>query len=64
MVDVDLAVTLDVQLLLRKKQPELTEAGKRVYRFTQMVMNEEQAALEDVEQIRSGAMAGAVAVIS
>jgi len=47
---------LDVQLLLRKKQPELTEAGKRVYRFTQMVMNEEQSALDDVEQIRSGAL--------
>ncbi len=45
---------LDVQLLLRKKQPELTEAGKRVFRFTQMVVNEERSALEDVEQIRSG----------
>lgn len=47
---------LDTQLLLRKQQPELTEAGMRLFSFAQTVINEEQNALEDIQQIRSGAL--------
>ena len=47
---------LDTRLLLRGKQPELTEAGKRLFSFTQTVINEEQTTLEDIQQIRTGAL--------
>ncbi len=47
---------LDTQLLLREKQPELTEAGKRLFSFTQKVINEEHNTLEDIQQIRTGAL--------
>ncbi|MCZ6766397.1 MAG: LysR family transcriptional regulator [bacterium] len=47
---------LDTRLLLRGKQPELTEAGKRLFSFTQTVINEEQNTLEDIQQIRTGAL--------
>lgn len=47
---------LDTQLLQRGKQPELTEAGKRLFSFTQTVINEEQNTLEDIQQIRTGAL--------
>lgn len=47
---------LDTSLLLRGKQPELTEAGKRLFSFTQKVINEEHDTLEDIQQIRTGAL--------
>jgi DNA-binding transcriptional LysR family regulator len=47
---------LDTQLLMRGKQPELTEAGNRVFRYAQIVLKEEQATLEDIQQIRTGAL--------
>jgi DNA-binding transcriptional LysR family regulator len=47
---------LGTALLSRGRRPRLTEAGLRVFRFAQTVQNEERLALEDVEQIRSGAL--------
>ncbi|MEZ5560648.1 MAG: LysR family transcriptional regulator [Pseudomonadales bacterium] len=47
---------LDTQLLLRKGRPQLTEAGKRLFTFTQTVINEEEAALADIQRIRTGAL--------
>jgi DNA-binding transcriptional LysR family regulator len=47
---------LDTQLLVRKATPELTEAGIRLLRFTQTVINEERSTFEDIQQIRSGAL--------
>ena len=47
---------LDTQLLLREKQPELTEAGKRLFSYTQTVINEEHNTLQDIQQIRTGAL--------
>ncbi|MFK7914676.1 MAG: LysR family transcriptional regulator [Pseudomonadales bacterium] len=47
---------LDAVLLVRKQQPELTEAGNRLFRYAQMVLKEERAALEDIAQIRTGAL--------
>ena len=47
---------LDTQLLIRKQQPELTEAGARLFTFAQTVIYEEHNALEDIQQIRSGAL--------
>ncbi len=47
---------LDTQLLLRKNKPELTEAGKRLFSFTQTVIKEELHALDDIHQIKSGAL--------
>ncbi len=43
-------------LLSRGRTPALTEAGRRLFRFAQTVQNEERLALEDLEQIRSGAL--------
>ncbi len=47
---------LDTQLLIRGKQPELTEAGNRVFRYAQIVLKEEQATLEDLTLLRTGAL--------
>jgi len=47
---------LDAVLLVRGGKPELTEAGKRLFSFTRTVINEEASALEDIEQIRQGAL--------
>lgn len=47
---------LDTLLLVRKQQPELTEAGNRLFRYAQLVLKEERAALEDIGQIRTGAL--------
>tara|TARA_B100000029_G_scaffold122138_2_gene115481 strand:- start:25 stop:909 length:885 start_codon:yes stop_codon:yes gene_type:complete len=47
---------LDTQLLIRKQQPELTETGMRLFSFAQTVTHEEYNALEDIQQIRSGAL--------
>jgi DNA-binding transcriptional LysR family regulator len=47
---------LDAQLLLRKNKPELTEAGKRLFSFTQTVIKQELDALEDIQQIKAGAL--------
>jgi DNA-binding transcriptional LysR family regulator len=47
---------LDTQLLVRKGRLRLTEAGKRIFSFVQMVINEEELALADLQRIRTGAL--------
>ena len=47
---------LDARLLIRGSKPELTEAGKRLFSFTQMVIKQELDALEDIQQIRTGSL--------
>lgn len=47
---------LDARLLERRGKPELTEAGKRLFAFTQAVIKEETNALDDIAQIRAGAL--------
>ena len=47
---------LDAQLLLRKNKPEPTEAGKRLFSFTQAVIKQELDALDDIRQIKAGAL--------
>ncbi len=47
---------LNTQLLVRGRQLELTEAGKRLFSFSRMVINEENQALDDIQRIRSGAL--------
>ena len=47
---------LGTALLTRGRKPRLTEAGQRLFRYAQTVLNEERVALEDIEQIRSGAL--------
>jgi DNA-binding transcriptional LysR family regulator len=47
---------LDTALLVRGRVPQLTEAGVRVFRFAQTMINEERNALDDIQQIRSGAL--------
>jgi len=47
---------LGTVLLSRGRKPRLTEAGLRLFGFAQSVQNEERLALEDIEQIRSGAL--------
>ncbi len=44
------------QLVLRKRQPELTEAGQRMYSYARWLDNEERQALDDIELIRTGAL--------
>jgi DNA-binding transcriptional LysR family regulator len=43
-------------LLTRGRQPAPTEAGLRLFRYAQLVLNEERLALDDVEQLRSGGL--------
>ncbi|NJN50474.1 MAG: LysR family transcriptional regulator [Gammaproteobacteria bacterium] len=43
-------------LLARGRKPVLTQAGLRLFRYAQTVLNEERLALDDLEQIRSGAL--------
>jgi LysR family transcriptional regulator, hydrogen peroxide-inducible genes activator len=47
---------LDTQLLIRKGRLRVTEAGNRLFSFVQTVINEEQLALADIQQIRTGAL--------
>ena len=47
---------LGTLLVLRGRTPELTEAGRRLYSYARMVLAEEQQALADIEQIRTGAL--------
>lgn len=47
---------IGTQLLLRTTPPQLTEAGIRMLRFAEAVIQEESAALADIRQIRSGAL--------
>lgn len=44
------------QLVLRKRRPELTEAGQRMYAYARLLSNEERQALDDIELIRTGAL--------
>ena len=44
------------QLLIRGRTPELTEAGQRMYSYSQMLIAEEHKTLSDIDQIRSGAL--------
>lgn len=47
---------LGAVLLRRGQPPQLTEAGIRLLRFAESVMNEEREALADIAHIRSGAL--------
>lgn len=47
---------LDARLIVRGGKPELTEAGKRLFSFTQMVIKQELDALEDIGQIKTGSL--------
>ena len=47
---------LGTVLLRRGQPPQLTEAGIRLLRFAETVLNEEREALADIAQIRSGAL--------
>ena len=47
---------LDAQLLIRGGKPTLTEAGKRLFSFAQMVIKQELDALDDIAQIRTGSL--------
>jgi DNA-binding transcriptional LysR family regulator len=47
---------LGVMLLRRGNPPQLTEAGLRLLRYAETVMNDERETLADIEQIRSGAL--------
>jgi len=47
---------LDTVLLLRGRKLELTEAGKRFFRYARTVINEEAETLDDIRRIRSGAL--------
>lgn len=47
---------LNAPLLVRGRQPTLTEAGIRLHRYAQTVIHEEHVALEDIQQIRTGAL--------
>ena len=44
------------QLIVRGRTPELTEAGRRMYSYARLVLSEEAQALDDIEQIRTGAL--------
>lgn len=44
------------QLIVRGRTPELTEAGRRMYNYTRLVLSEEQQTLDDIELIRTGAL--------
>jgi len=47
---------LGAVLLRRGNPPQLTEAGIRLLRFAETVMNEERETLADIAQIKSGAL--------
>src|SRR5690606_19990826 len=47
---------LGTLLLKRGNPPQLTEAGIRLLRFAETVLNEERETLADIAQIRSGAL--------
>ncbi len=47
---------LGTGLIVRGRRPELTEAGKRMYSYARLLISEESQALEDIEQIRTGAL--------
>jgi len=47
---------LGAVLLRRGTPPQLTEAGIRLLRFTETVLNEERETLADIAQIKSGAL--------
>jgi DNA-binding transcriptional LysR family regulator len=47
---------LGTPLLLRGRSPRPTEAGLRLLRYAETLTKEERAALQDIQQIRSGAL--------
>jgi DNA-binding transcriptional LysR family regulator len=47
---------LNTALLVRGRVSQPTEAGLRLFRFAQTMINEERNALDDIEQIRHGAL--------
>ena len=47
---------LDARLIVRGGKPELTEAGKRLFSFTQMVIKQELDVLDDIREIKAGAL--------
>ena len=52
----NLEYRLGAPLLIRSRQLELTEAGKRMYTYARLVIREERTALEDLAQIKAGAL--------
>ena len=48
---------LGTQLIVRGRRPELTEAGRRLYSYARLLQAEERQALQDIELIRTGALA-------
>ncbi len=48
---------LGTQLIVRGRRPELTEAGRRLHSFARQLQAEERQALQDIELIRTGALA-------
>ena len=47
---------LNAVLIKRGRTPKLTEAGIRLHRYVQTVIHEESRTLDDIEQIKSGAL--------
>lgn len=47
---------LNAVLIKRGRTPKLTEAGLRLHRYVQTVIHEESRTLDDIEQIKSGAL--------
>lgn len=47
---------LGTQLIVRGRNPELTEAGRRAFSYARLILSEERTVLDDIEQIRSGAL--------
>lgn len=47
---------LNAPLLVRGRKPTLTEAGIRLHSYAQTVIHEEAIALEDIQQIKTGAL--------
>jgi len=44
------------QLIVRGRRGELTEAGRRMYSYARLLLNEERQTVEDIELIRTGAL--------
>lgn len=47
---------LGTAVIVRGRTPELTEAGRRLFSYARMMLAEESQVLDDIEQIRTGAL--------
>ena len=50
----NLEAKLDIVLIKRGKQPQLTDAGRRVLDYAKEMIREEQQVLEDIDRIKDG----------